>query len=163
MSFRTTGNVIFTNMYIYEDDTLVEVINKIKINIIKHISNYNQIKFEDLSGFLSTNWNYYNSFKLKEYIILHILDENKECLATEFVEKLSAINRQYTSELTRDKIHLDNIDFSTISLLSDDELVGGFDEVKGKKVRLQGYLEEFSLTREEADQLIMSARNIVFK
>ena len=45
--------------------------------------------------------------------------------------------------------------------LSTDELVGGFDEVKGKKVRLQGYLEEFSLTREEADQLIMSARNIV--
>ena len=47
--------------------------------------------------------------------------------------------------------------------LSTDELVGGFDEVKGKKVRLQGYLEEFSLTREEADQLIMSARDIVFK
>ena len=47
--------------------------------------------------------------------------------------------------------------------LSTDELVGGFDEVKGKKVRLNGYLEEFSLTREEADQLIMSARDIVFK
>ena len=47
--------------------------------------------------------------------------------------------------------------------LSTDELVGGYDEVKGKKVRLQGYLEEFSLTREEADQLIMSAREIVFK
>ena len=47
--------------------------------------------------------------------------------------------------------------------LSTDELVGGYDEIKGKKVRLQGYLEEFSLTREEADQLIMSARNIVFK
>ena len=47
--------------------------------------------------------------------------------------------------------------------LSTDELVGGFDEVKGKKIRLQGYLEEFSLTRDEADQLIMSARNIVFK
>ena len=47
--------------------------------------------------------------------------------------------------------------------LSTDELVGGFDEVKGKKVRLQGYLEEFSLTREEADQLIMSAREIIFK
>ena len=47
--------------------------------------------------------------------------------------------------------------------LSTDELVGGYDEVKGKKVRLQGYLEEFSLTRDEADQLIMSAREIVFK
>ena len=47
--------------------------------------------------------------------------------------------------------------------LSTDELVGGYDEVKGKKIRLQGYLEEFSLIREEADNLIMSARNIVFK
>ncbi len=47
--------------------------------------------------------------------------------------------------------------------LSTDELVGGYDEIKGKKVRLQGYLEEFSLSREEADQLIMSARDIVFK
>ena len=47
--------------------------------------------------------------------------------------------------------------------LSTDELVGGFDEIKGKKIRIQGYLEEFSLTRDEADQLIMSARDIVFK
>jgi|TARA_B100001540_G_scaffold164596_1_gene145542 N utilization substance protein A len=47
--------------------------------------------------------------------------------------------------------------------LSTDELVGGYDEVKGKKIKIDGYLEEFSLTREEADQLIMSARNIVFK
>ena len=44
-----------------------------------------------------------------------------------------------------------------------DELIGGFDEVKGKKIRIEGYLEEFSLSREEADQLIMSAREIAFK
>ena len=47
--------------------------------------------------------------------------------------------------------------------LSSDELIGGFDEIKGKKVRIDGYLEEFSLSREEADQLIMAAREIVFK
>jgi len=47
--------------------------------------------------------------------------------------------------------------------LSSDELIGGFDELKGKKIRIEGYLEEFSLSREEADQLIMSAREIVFK
>ncbi|MEC7143805.1 MAG: transcription termination factor NusA [Pseudomonadota bacterium] len=47
--------------------------------------------------------------------------------------------------------------------LSSDELIGGFDEIKGKKIRVEGYLEEFSLSREEADQLIMSARDIVFK
>ena len=47
--------------------------------------------------------------------------------------------------------------------LSSDELIGGYDEVKGKKIRIEGYLEEFSLSREEADQLVMSARDIVFK
>ena len=41
--------------------------------------------------------------------------------------------------------------------LSSDELIGGFDEIKGKKIRIEGYLEEFSLSRDEADQLIMSA------
>ena len=52
------------------------------------------------------------------------------------------------------------IDFAD---LSSDELIGGFDEIKGKKIRIEGYLEEFSLSREEADQLIMAARNIVYK
>ncbi len=47
--------------------------------------------------------------------------------------------------------------------LSSDELIGGFDEIKGKKIRIEGYLEEFSLSREEADQLIMSARELAYK
>ena len=52
------------------------------------------------------------------------------------------------------------IDFAD---LSSDELIGGYDEIKGKKVRIEGFLEEFSLSREEADQLIMSAREIAYK
>ena len=47
--------------------------------------------------------------------------------------------------------------------LSSDELIGGFDEIKGKKVRIEGYLEEFSLSRKEADDLIMAAREIAYK
>ena len=47
--------------------------------------------------------------------------------------------------------------------LSSDELIGGFDEIKGKKIRIEGYLEEFSLSRKEADDLIMAARNIIYK
>ena len=47
--------------------------------------------------------------------------------------------------------------------LSSDELIGGHDETKGKKIRIEGYLEEFSLSRKEADQLIMSARETVYK
>tara|TARA_Y100000996_G_scaffold304436_1_gene241685 strand:- start:572 stop:1489 length:918 start_codon:yes stop_codon:yes gene_type:complete len=47
--------------------------------------------------------------------------------------------------------------------LASDELTGGFDVVKGERVKIQGYLEDFALSKEEADQLIMSARNIVYK
>ena len=47
--------------------------------------------------------------------------------------------------------------------LASDELTGGFDVIKGERVKIQGYLEEFALSKEEADNLIMSARNIIYK
>ena len=47
--------------------------------------------------------------------------------------------------------------------LSSDELIGGADEIKGKRIKIDGYLEDFALTREEADNLIMSARKIVYE
>ena len=47
--------------------------------------------------------------------------------------------------------------------LSTDELIGGYDEKKGVKFKIEGYLEEFALTKAEADNLIISARDVVFK
>ena len=47
--------------------------------------------------------------------------------------------------------------------LASDELTGGYDIVQGERVKIQGYLEDFALSKEEADELIMSARNIVYK
>tara|TARA_B100001250_G_scaffold413933_1_gene449839 strand:+ start:13 stop:1560 length:1548 start_codon:yes stop_codon:yes gene_type:complete len=46
--------------------------------------------------------------------------------------------------------------------LSTDELVGGYDELKGKRFKINGYLEEFALSKNEAEDLIMKARNIIF-
>ena len=46
--------------------------------------------------------------------------------------------------------------------LSTDELIGGMDEIKGKRIKINGYLEDFALTREESDNMIMDARKIVF-
>ncbi len=43
------------------------------------------------------------------------------------------------------------------------ELTGGYDVVRGSKVKIEGYLEDFALSKEEADSLIMSAREIVYK
>ena len=47
--------------------------------------------------------------------------------------------------------------------LASDELTGGYDVVKGAKVKIEGYLEDFALSKDEADNLIMSARDIVYK
>ena len=52
------------------------------------------------------------------------------------------------------------IDFAD---LASDELTGGFDIIKGERVKVKGYLEEFALTKNEADDLIMSARDKVYK
>ena len=47
--------------------------------------------------------------------------------------------------------------------LSTDELIGVYDEKQGKRFKIEGYLEEFALTKNEAEDLIMNARNIIFK
>ena len=47
--------------------------------------------------------------------------------------------------------------------LASDELTGGYDVVKGERVKIQGYLEDFALSKKEADELIMGARDIVYK
>ena len=47
--------------------------------------------------------------------------------------------------------------------LASDELTGGYDVVKGERIKIKGYLEDFALSKNEADELIMSARNKVYK
>ena len=47
--------------------------------------------------------------------------------------------------------------------LASDELTGGYDVVRGNKIKIEGYLEDFALSKEEADVLIMSARKIIYK
>ena len=47
--------------------------------------------------------------------------------------------------------------------LASDELTGSYDIVKGERVKIRGYLEDFALSKKEADDLIMSAREKVFK
>ena len=46
--------------------------------------------------------------------------------------------------------------------LASDELIGGYDIIKGEKIKIKAYLEDFALTKKEADDLIMRARNIIY-
>ena len=47
--------------------------------------------------------------------------------------------------------------------LASDELTGSYDIVKGEKIKIKGYLEDFALSKKEADDLIMSARDKIYK
>jgi len=47
--------------------------------------------------------------------------------------------------------------------LASDELTGAYDVFKGERIKIKGYLEEFALNKKEADDLIMSAREVVYK
>tara|TARA_B100000287_G_C20245097_1_gene627712 strand:- start:131 stop:646 length:516 start_codon:yes stop_codon:yes gene_type:complete len=47
--------------------------------------------------------------------------------------------------------------------LASDELTGSYDIVKGERVKIKGYLEDFALSKNESDNLIMSARKKIFK
>ena len=53
-----------------------------------------------------------------------------------------------------------NINFTT---LVKDSTTGSLDEIKGEKVKIRGYLEDFALSKKEADELIMSARDKIYK
>ena len=46
--------------------------------------------------------------------------------------------------------------------LASDELIGGFDIIKGEKIKINGYLEDFALSRTEADEIIIKAREKVY-
>ena len=81
-------------------------------------------------------------------------------------KRLERINDRLTGveeELANPEITKNIKKLSDFADLSSDELIGGYDEIKGKKIRIDGYLEEFSLSRKEADELIMSAREIAYK
>ena len=56
-----------------------------------------------------------------------------------------------------------NITLENFADLASDELTGGYDIIRGSKIKIEGYLEDFALSKEEADNLIMSAREIVYK
>ena len=47
--------------------------------------------------------------------------------------------------------------------LASDELTGSYDVIKGERVKIKGCLEDFALSKKEADDLIMSAREKAYQ
>tara|TARA_B100001564_G_scaffold5005_1_gene4361 strand:+ start:3494 stop:9379 length:5886 start_codon:yes stop_codon:yes gene_type:complete len=113
---QNSSDHICVNMYIYDDDIVTDVLNKIKISMIKYISKYNKIDFEQIAGYLIADWNYYNeSFKIKEYLYLNIFGNKLNCDKVELVSKLSHINKKYNKIDELDEIiEVENININEI-------------------------------------------------
>ena len=47
--------------------------------------------------------------------------------------------------------------------LASDELTGSYDIIKGERIKIKGYLEDFALSKKEADDLIMLAREKAYQ
>ena len=118
--------------------------------VIRELRSSNQT-YDSRITFITVNWDQYSNAQISKRL--------KELGVEDSLINLKGITQGMVVLLGQRNIKK----LSDFADLSSDELIGGFDEIKGKKIRIDGYLEEFSLSREEADQLIMSAREIVFK
>ena len=106
-----------------------------------------------------------------EEIVTELVDRSKKYLAEKEEENQSKINNLHVSK--------DLIDFELLSKsmlvklaenniksledfagLTTDDLIGYFEDKSDKSSKVEGLLEEFNLTKDEGDQLIMEARKI---
>ena len=81
-------------------------------------------------------------------------------IAKKSIENIELAKTQSKNSVVIEKKILNLTDFAD---LASDELTGGYDVIKGERIKIQGYLEDFALSKTEADELIMSARNIIYK
>ena len=116
------SDYIFTDMYIYNDDTLIDVINKVKINIIKHIPLYKSTQFENISGYLSADWDYYNVYNLEQYIKLNIFN-SYDFEMNILNNKLNFIDKIYNKPLTTNT----NIKLTDITSINNELVIGYYD------------------------------------
>ena len=106
-----------------------------------------------------------------EEIVTELVDRSKKYLAEKEEENQSKINNLHVSKdlidfelLTKSmlvKLAENNIkSLEDFAGLTTDDLIGYFEDKSDKSSKVEGLLEEFNLTKDEGDQLIMEARKI---
>ena len=159
MEFKDKTEIFVKNLEL--DETLGQLLVAEGYSTIKELD---QAKEEDISKIEGIDTNTAKELKerSKEYLI-----KEKENIDKKL--KDLGVNEDLISHkgltpgmlLTLGEKSIKNLkDFAELSV---DELVGGYDEKKGVRFKIDGYLEEFALTNNEAEDLIINARNIVFK
>ena len=116
-------SVIFVNNTIYNDDTITDVIKKISLELKKNIPYFENIEYYNITGYLSTSWNYYSNDKIIEYLTNNYIDNNSIEVNNEILNK---INKKLKDDNTINyDIIIQNIN-KYITNNSNDELVVGF-------------------------------------
>ena len=159
IEFKDKTEVFIKNLEV--DETLGQLLVAEGFSSIEEI---HQSKIEDISKIDAIDEN--TAKELKERAEEHLKKE-KEDIAKKLVElgmediliKFTGLTPGMLLTLGEKKI----ITLKDFAELSIDEVIGGYDEKKGKKYKIDGYLEDFALTQQEAENLIMNARSIVFK
>tara|TARA_B100000965_G_scaffold82584_1_gene66186 strand:- start:3066 stop:4613 length:1548 start_codon:yes stop_codon:yes gene_type:complete len=128
------------------------------------IDDINQSSIEDITKIEGIDENTAKELKERseEYLKKekeNILKKLKELGVEDSLINLKGITQGMVVTLGEKKIRT----LKDFAELSTDELIGGYDEIKGKRFKIDGYLEEFALNKNEAEELIMNARNIIFK
>ena len=97
-----TYEKFITNLYIYEDDTITEIINKIKLVLIQFLDDFKTKDLNEINGYLYTNdWNYYSTYKIQEFLKNINVSLNKSIL--------NRINCEIINETKKNKFIIDNI------------------------------------------------------
>ena len=106
-----------------------------------------------------------------EEIVKELVDRSNKYLAEKEEENQKKINNL---EVSKDLIDFDLLSKSMLVKLAEnniksledfaglttDDLIGYFEDKSDKSSKVEGLLEEFNLTKDEGDQLIMEARKI---
>jgi len=156
--FKEKTDVFIKNLEV--DETLGQLLVAEGFSTIEEIY---QAKIEDISKIEAIDENTAQELKDRAAECLKKEKENiskrlKELGVEEALINLKGLTPGMLVTLGEKKINT----LKDFAELSTDELVGFYDEKKGKRFKFEGFLEEFALAKTEADELIMSARNIVF-
>ena len=122
-------SLIFVDNTIYGDDTITDVIKKISLELKKNIQYFENIEYENITGYLSTSWNYYSDDKIIEYLTNNYIDTNSIEVNNTILNKINKKTKD-NSAINYDII-IKNIN-KYITDNNNNELVVGFYKIINK-------------------------------
>ena len=154
--FSNKTNIFISSLDV--DETLAQLLVSEGFGSVEEVLDADESELLAIEGF-------------DEEIVTELVDRSNKYLAEKEEENQSKINNLNVS---KDLIDFDLLSKSMLVKLAEnniksledfaglttDDLIGYFEDKSDKSSKVEGLLEEFNLTKDEGDQLIMEARKI---